>query len=171
MEAILNQILKAESSEQLGAEQYERSDERSDYRNGSRSLTGVDIVTSDDHKGLVKAIKEIFPNVSWQRCQVHFMRNILDKGFEDTMTIMALPEKYRKSLRISNIIERENREIRRRENVIQIFPNAASAVRLIGAILMDHHEDWIVGHRVFNMDEYFNNVFNIKEKIKQQKAA
>ena len=87
------------------------------------------------------------------------------------MTIMALPEKYRKSLRTSNIIERENREIRRRENVIQIFPNAASAVRLIGAILMDHHEDWIAGNRVFNMDEYFDNVFNIKEKIKQQKAA
>lgn len=186
----------------------------------SRGLTGVDIVTSDDHKGLVKAIKESFPNVSWQRCQIHFMRNILDKtpkkyleglkselrtmfnvstigearrirkeiyteyadvapeamkildeGFEETMTIMALPEKYRKSLRTSNIIERENREIRRRENVIQIFPNAASAVRLIGAILMDHHEDWITGNRVFNMDEYFDNVFNIREKIKQQKAA
>ncbi|MDO4546430.1 MAG: IS256 family transposase [Bacillota bacterium] len=186
----------------------------------SRGLSGVDIVTSDNHKGLVNAIKESFPNVSWQRCQVHLMRNILDKtpkkyseglknelrtmfnaatmaearrvkeeiyseyidvaseaikimdeGFEDTMTIMALPEKYRKSLRTSNIIERENREIRRRENVIQVFPNIASATRLIGAILMDHHNDWIVSHRLFNMDEYFREVFEIKKKIEQQKAA
>lgn len=46
---------------------------------------------------------------------------VLDEGFEDSITIMALPSKYRIALRTSNIIERENREIRRRENVIQIF--------------------------------------------------
>ena len=50
----------------------------------------------------------------------------LDEGFEDAMTIMYLPMKYRQTLRTSNIVERENREIRKREKVIQIFPNVSN---------------------------------------------
>lgn len=130
----------------------------------SRGLRGVDFVISDAHTGLVDAIKESFPGSTWQRCQAHFTRNIIDKcpkkyssglaselkdmfntstisearrlknsiieeyqeiageameildsGFEDAIVIMNLPSKYRIALRTSNIIERENREIRRRE--------------------------------------------------------
>jgi len=44
----------------------------------SRNLRGVDLIVSDDHKGLVKAVRQNFQGVSWQRCQTHFMRNILD---------------------------------------------------------------------------------------------
>lgn len=44
----------------------------------NRNLRGVDLVVSDDHKGLVKAVRHHFQGVSWQRCQTHFMRNILD---------------------------------------------------------------------------------------------
>ena len=51
------------------------------------------------------------------------------------------------ALRTSNIIERENREIRRREKVIQIFPNTESIIRLIGAVLQDDHNEWSVGHK------------------------
>ena len=90
---------------------------------------------------------------------------ILDDGFEHAMTIMVLPSKYRRSLRTTNIIERENREIRRRENVIQIFPNASSAERLIGAILMDDNNDWIGKNRVFHMGEYLEQEVSIMQKI------
>lgn len=186
----------------------------------SRGLRDVDIVVSDNHKGLVNSIQECFPGASWQRCQVHFMRNLMDKtpkkyqeglkselrtmfqaatieesrrlrdeiyndyldvapeamklldeGFEDSVIIMMLPSKYRVALRTSNIIERMNREIRRREQVIQIFPNGSSANRLLGAVILDIHNDWISGHRLFNMDEYFNKADKIKEKIIQLKSA
>lgn len=179
----------------------------------SRGLRGVDLVTSDNHKGLVEAIKECFPGASWQRCQAHFRRNILDKcpkkymaglaseltamfnsstleearrlrdiiveeyqdvaesavqtldeGFEDSMVIMYLPMKYRQSLRTSNIIERENGEIRKREKVIQIFPNVESAIRLLGAVIMDDHNDWSTRHRLFEMTEYYSKVSEIKKR-------
>ena len=177
----------------------------------SRGLRDVDIVISDAHTGLLEAIRESFPGSSWQRCQAHFTRNIIDKcpkryqtglaselkdmfnastikesralkesiydeyidvapesmalldsGFEDSMSVMALPSKYRTAIRTSNIIERENRELRRRERVIQIFPNKESMIRLMGAVLMDDHNDWSVAQRLFDMTEYFDNLPQIK---------
>ena len=95
----------------------------------------------------------------------------LDEGIEDCLTIMALPSKYRIALRTSNIIERENREIRRREQVIQIFPNSESIIRLIGAVLYDDHNDWSVGHRLFDMKEYYDKISAIHQKLIKQKAA
>lgn len=175
----------------------------------NRGLKGVDLITSDSHAGLVAAVKEVFQGVGWQRCQFHFMRNILDaapkkyqaalgvqlrevlhaesmeearqkkkalaeeyddccekamqildEGFEDAMNVMSLPLKYRMTLRTSNLLERENQEIRRREKVIRIFPNAESAERLLGAVLMDHHDDWKGKSRVFEMKTYYE----LKEK-------
>ena len=186
----------------------------------SRGLRGVDIIISDAHAGLVDAIRECFPGSSWQRCQAHFTRNIIDKcpkkyasglaselrdlfntstieearrlrdnlineysdvasdsmvildeGFEDSMTIMALPSKYRIPLRTSNIIERENRELRRREKVIQIFPNSESIIRLMGAILMDDHNDWSIGHRLFDMAQYYDQFTTIQQKLPKLLAA
>ena len=66
----------------------------------------------------------------------------LEAGFEDAMAVMALPEKYRKRLRTTNMQERLNEEIRRRGRVIRIFPNDASALRLIGALLAEKNEVW-----------------------------
>jgi len=66
----------------------------------------------------------------------------LEAGFEDAMAVMALQEKYRKRLRTTNMQERLNEEIRRRERVIRIFPNDASAIRLIGALLAEKNEVW-----------------------------
>lgn len=184
-----------------------------------RGLKNVDLITSDDHSGLVAAVKECFPGASWQRCQAHFTRNILDKmpkkyrlgfaeqlrelfnvstieearkirnelydeyydvakdametldqGFEDAMIAMALPSKYRKVMRTSNLIERENAEIRRRERVVQIFPNKESALRLLGAVLMDHNNEWQIG-RVFIMDQYLEKRFEIKKNMNKIKGA
>ena len=149
------------------------------------------MIISDAHKGLVKAIKETFVNVIWQRCQVHFLRNILskapkkstegfrtdikalykiqdinlsrkmkdeiflkyenekkflnslktlDEGFEDAFAYLA-NDVIHSRLRSTNCLVRLNEEVRRREKVIRIFPNEDSAIRLIGAILIDNNED------------------------------
>lgn len=168
----------------------------------ARGLKGVMYVISDQHAGLVEAAKRYFQGSTWQRCQVHLMRNILgscslkhrkviaekaklilqapdmkearrrldefadeyekkapkavaclEEGFEDAMAVMSLPEKYRKRLRTTNMQERLNEEIRRRERVIRIFPNEASAKRLIGALAAEFHEQW-QARRYLDMDEF-----------------
>lgn len=92
---------------------------------------------------------------------------ILDEGFEDCMTVMVLPQAIRCSLRTTNYLERENREIRRRENVIQIFPNVESAIRLIGAVLIDDHNDWACRNRSFNMQEYFEQQEEFRKRLRR----
>ena len=64
----------------------------------------------------------------------------LEEGFEDSMTVMALPEQLRKYFRTSNHIERLNKELKRRSNVIGIFPNESSLLRLMGAVLIERNE-------------------------------
>jgi len=78
----------------------------------------------------------------------------LENGLEDALAVMGLPEKYRRRLATTNMQERLNEEIRRREKVIRIFPNEASAMRLIGAMLAEKHESWSTGRRYFDMTEF-----------------
>jgi len=167
-----------------------------------RGLKGVDFVVSDDHKGLKKAAARHFQGSVWQRCQVHFMRNVLshtsakhkqemgeglkrifnsdngkearqkfnelaaqienkaakaidclERGLEDALAVLALPSKYRKRLKSTNMQERLIQEIRRRERVIRIFPNEESALRLMGALLAEIHEEW-QGRRYLDMDVF-----------------
>ena len=155
----------------------------------NRGLTGVRMITSDAHEGIQYAISPVFPDVPWQRCQVHFTRNILDKtpnryreglrtelremftsntieqarnrrdeilqdyrdiaekamecletGFESAMTVMIFSENTRKVLRTSNHIERLNRELKRRANVIGIFPNSESLLRLMGSVILEPND-------------------------------
>lgn len=176
-------------------------------------------MVSDDHKGLVSAIMTHFQGASWQRCQTHFVRNILEvcpkslqkklhaclrhifeapnmdtarklleevvqefeavapkaierleAGFEDAMAVMALPEPVRRRLRTTNAIERLNREIRRRERVVGIFPNEEAALRLIGAVFMEIDEAWATGHRYLDMTEYW--VWRqVQERAKGEKTT
>lgn len=168
-----------------------------------RGLSGVELVVSDAHEGLVSALEAGFPGAIWQRCQAHFIRNVLDAtpkslravmqeqlrqvlyaasmeqahavveraqallvgradkaleklelGFEAATTVLALPEKYRRRLRTTNMVERLIEEMRRRERVIRIFPNEESVYRLVGALLCEWHERWSSGRRYLTMDEY-----------------
>ena len=80
----------------------------------------------------------------------------LDQGLEDAVAVLVLPEYYRRRLRTTNSVERLNEEIRRRERVIRIFPNPESATRMIGAVLMERHEDWCEGRRYFDMEPYWS---------------
>lgn len=167
-----------------------------------RGLSGVHFLVSDSHGGITKAMDRHFQGATWQRCQVHLMRNLLghspaklkaevaaaakrvfgaadmaearrrltefvdqfsksapkvaacmEGGFEDAMAVMALPEKYRKRLRTTNMPERTNEEIRRRERVIRIFPNDESALRMIGALLAEQNEVW-QERKYLDMDEF-----------------
>ena len=169
-----------------------------------RGLKDVRLVTSDNHKGLVNAVRKHFQGASWQRCQTHFSKNvidstpkslqpeikedlrnlydaidiesarkyrdlmfakyeakapkavaILDEGFDDVTAVLSLPLYYRKRLRTTNGVERLNQEIRRRERVIRIFPNEASVVRLMGALLMEQDEKWQTGRKYLDMALYY----------------
>ena len=74
--------------------------------------------------------------------------DILEDGFEDAMTVMALPGDYRRLLRTSNMVERLNGELKRRSNVIRIFPNEASVLRLMGAVAIEYSDRFISTRRV-----------------------
>lgn len=164
-----------------------------------RGLQGTKLIISNAHKGLVSAIRQSFTNASWQRCQVHFLRNIfttvpkknsksfreavktifrftdiyrareaknqlitdfidqssytkacdtLDSGFEDAFQYTIIGNAYNR-LKSTNLLERLNQEVRRREKIIRIFPNRASANRLIGSLLMDTHEKWLSSTRKY----------------------
>ena len=73
---------------------------------------------------------------------------ILEEGFEDAFQY-AIVGKGQARIRSTNLLERLNQELRRREKVIRIFPNTASATRLLGAVLMDIHENWISSSRAY----------------------
>jgi transposase-like protein len=169
-----------------------------------RGLAGVDLVVSDSHAGLVKAIEAEFQGATWQRCQTHLTRNLsdacpkavwpelhprlrllftapdmptarrlladllrdfggrapramalLEDAFEDALAVLALPAPVRKRLRTTNGQERLNAEIRRRERVVGIFPNRDSAIRLLGAVLLEIDEEWSAGRRYLEMAEYW----------------
>ena len=158
-----------------------------------RGLTKPSLVISDAHKGLVAAIGECFPGSSWQRCKVHFMRNILvhvphkekehfasllkgiwmttdpdtarqraqdladeygtkypkaietlEEGLEDSLTFLTFPKLDARKVSSNNMLERLNKEIRRRTRVVGIFPNQESYVRLVTTYLIEYAEDWSV---------------------------
>jgi transposase-like protein len=79
----------------------------------------------------------------------------LERGFDDATAVLALPRPYRKRLRTTNGQERLNEEVRRRERVIRIFPNRQSSIRLLGALLMEHDEQWSTGKRYLDMTTYW----------------
>lgn len=175
-----------------------------------RGLSGVELVISDDHAGLKRAIQEVFTRSAWQRCYVHFLRNALDHlprksgddcltelrwlydrrdeaearrdlacwlkkwqekyprlcdwveaNIEETFTFYRQPREHHKHLKSTNLLERLNQEIKRRTLVVRIFPNVESALRLILALAVEQHEEWIEQHRYLNMDL-------LKEQKKEQ---
>ena len=67
---------------------------------------------------------------------------VLESGWEEATAILALPAKYRRRLRTTNMLERFIEEIRRREKVVRIFPSGDTAYRLIGVLCAERHEEW-----------------------------
>jgi len=157
-----------------------------------RGLRGVKLVISDAHEGLKAAVAKVL-HASWQRCRVHFMRNVLayagkqgrrvvaafigtafaqddaeaartqwrqvadqlrpkvpklatlmDDAEADVLAFMSFPKDHRLKIHSTNPLERLNGEIKRRTEVIGIFPNEAAIRRLIGAILLEQNDEWAV---------------------------
>lgn len=161
-----------------------------------RGLRGVELVVSDAHVGLRKAIEKALPSARWQRCKVHFLRNLGSRvrrnerpaylalaktifaqpdweraieqrrrvveayreagqhdaadfleSSDEVLTFMEFPQEHWSKLHSTNMVERLNRELKRRTRVVSIFPNRKSLGRLVGALLLEQHEEWIVGRR------------------------
>jgi len=162
----------------------------------ARGLTGVELVISDAHLGLKAAICEVLVGSAWQRCRVHFMRNVLVRvpkahgqmvsamirtifaqpdqasvhaqleqvagqldgrldvvsamlrdAKEDLLAFSSFPQSHWTKIWSNNPLERVNAEIKRRTRVVGIFPNDASALRLITAVCVEQHDEWIASER------------------------
>jgi putative transposase len=147
-----------------------------------RGLRGVEVVTSDDHRGLKAAIARHFQGASWQRCQVHFSRNLLgmvgakhrarrgeelrgifaaaaevEEEIGDCLACYAFPAAHRPRSRTTNGLERLNQELKRRTRVVRIFPNRASLLRLVTALALEQSEEWVSGRRYLDMDPFWED--------------
>ena len=165
----------------------------------ARGVRGVKLVTSDAHSGLKRAIAEVFLGATWQRCRVHFVRNLLARvpknlqpmvaatvrpifqqnsrgeaqatlaqvcstlsarfpkvvellagAEEDILAFYDFPKEHWRQIYSTNPLERVNKELKRRSAVVGIFPNRASVVRLLGSLLVEQNDEWLVGRRYFS---------------------
>jgi putative transposase len=77
----------------------------------------------------------------------------VEENIEETFTYYRLPRQHHKHMKSTNMLERLNEEIKRRTHVVRIFPNAESCLRLVRALAVETHENWLEANRYLNMDD------------------
>jgi putative transposase len=77
----------------------------------------------------------------------------VEENIDETLTFYRLPRQRHKHLKSANMVERLNEEIKRRTHVVRIFPNGESCLRLVRALAVETHENWLEQHRYLNMDD------------------
>src|SRR5436189_3740092 len=77
----------------------------------------------------------------------------VEDNIEQTLSFYKLPRPHHKHLKSTNMLERLNEEIKRRTHVVRIFPNTESCLRLVRALAVETHENWLERHRYLNMDD------------------
>ena len=77
----------------------------------------------------------------------------VEENIEETFTYYRLPRQHHKHMKSTNRLERLNEEIKRRTHVVRIFPNAESCLRLVRALAVEAHENWLEASRYLNMDD------------------
>ena len=77
----------------------------------------------------------------------------VEENIEETLTFYRLPRQHHKHMRSTNTLERLNEEIKRRTHVVRIFPNSESCLRLVRALAVETHENWLEQHRYLNMED------------------
>ena len=95
----------------------------------------------------------------------------MEENLPEGLTVFALPDGHRKRMRTTNVLERMHEEINRRTRVAGLFPNEASLLRLVSAILMELSEEWETGKRYLNMDVENDDPASEQNKIYRKKVA
>jgi transposase-like protein len=116
---------------------------------GFVSATVRHIFTQPDHRSALEALDMALEML---RHKYPAAAGVLEDGAHDALTYLTFPEKHRRQLHSTNPLERLNREIKRRVDVVGIFPNNPSALRLITMILAEQHDEWAVGRRYFSLE-------------------
>lgn len=106
-----------------------------------------------DRRDLVEARADLAAWLAKWRGKYQKLTNWVEENIEETLTFYRLPRQHHKHLKSTNMLERLNEEIKRRTRVVRIFPNAESCLRLVRALTIEMHENWLEEHRYLSMED------------------
>lgn len=174
----------------------------------------MQLVISDAHEGLKAAVGSVFAGDAWQRCRVHFLRNVLTRiprgnaemvaaavrtifaqpdaehvrsqlemiatilgrqfpsvesmlkdARDDLLAFASFPVAHWKKIWSTNPLERVNKEIKRRTDVVGVFPNPEALLRLAGAVLVEIHDEWAVTDRRYLSEGSIKTITNTTKEV------
>src|SRR5499426_1571474 len=129
----------------------------------ARGLGGVEFVVADDclqelrwlydRRDLTEARRDLAAWLTRWSGKYAKLTGWVEENIDETLTFYRLPRQHHKHLKSTNMLERLNEEIRRRTHVVRIFPNGNGCLRLVRALAVETHENWLEQHRYLNMDD------------------
>jgi putative transposase len=104
-----------------------------------------------DRRELVEARRDIAAWLARWQAKHSRLCDWVEENIEETLTYYRLPQQHHKHMKSTNMLERLNQELKRRTHVVRIFPNAESCLRLVRALAVETHENWLEGPRYLDM--------------------